>query len=84
MSKVLERIVLHEQTMEFLDKHNWFYTNCNQGFENIILPTSVGLIYITDKISKDFDSGLLTGMILTDLQKAFDTIDHNMLLLKMS
>ena len=41
------------------------------------------LSYLTDKISKGFDSGLLTGVILIDLQKAFDTIDHNILLLKM-
>ena len=40
-------------------------------------------VLLTDKISKGFDSGLLTGMILIDLQKAFDTIDHNILLLKM-
>ena len=30
-----------------------------------------------------FDSGLITEVILIDLQKAFDTIDHNILLLKM-
>ena len=39
--------------------------------------------YLADKISKDFDSGLLTGMILIYLQKAFGTIDHNILLLKL-
>ena len=39
--------------------------------------------YLTDKMSKCFDSGLFTGVILIDLQKAFDTIDHNILLLKM-
>ena len=38
---------------------------------------------LTDKISKGFDSGLLTGVILIDLRKAFDAIDHNILLLKM-
>ena len=27
-----------------------------------------------------FDSGLLTGMILIDLQKTFDTINHEILL----
>ena len=45
--------------------------------------TDFCLSYLTDKISKGFDSGLLTGVILIDLQKAFDTIDHNILLLKM-
>ena len=56
-----------------------FYINFNQDFEKIIL----GLSYLTDKVSKGFDSGLLTGMILIDLQKTFDTIERNILLLKM-
>ena len=59
-----------------------FYIYFNQDFEKIILATFVCLIYLTDKISKGFDFGLLTGMILIDLQKIFDTIDHNILLLK--
>ena len=37
---------------------------------------------MTDKILKGFDEGLLTGMILTDLQKSFDTINHEVLLKK--
>ena len=44
--------------------------------------TDFCLSYLTDKISKGLGFGLLTGVILTDLQKAFDTIDHNILLLK--
>ena len=31
-----------------------------------------------------FEEGLLTGMVLIDLQKVFDTIDHSILLEKMS
>ena len=38
---------------------------------------------VNDKILKGFDTGLLTGMILIDLQKAFDTIDHEILFQKM-
>ena len=33
---------------------------------------------------EDFDEGLMTGMILIDLQKAFDTIDHDILLQKLN
>ena len=38
---------------------------------------------LTDKINKGFESGKYTGLILIDLQKAFDTIDHEILLKKM-
>ena len=39
---------------------------------------------MNDKILKGFDDGLLTGMILIDLQKVFDTINHDILLNKLS
>ena len=38
--------------------------------------------YLHDKITKGFDSGLLTGMVLIDLRKTFDTVDHNILIKK--
>ena len=41
------------------------------------------LTLLTDKISKGFESGKYTGLILIDLQKAFDTIVHEILLEKM-
>ena len=78
MSKVLVRIV-HEQTLELLHQHNILYK-----FQSRLRKSPVlSVLYLTDKISKDFDSGILTGMILIDLQKAFDNIYHNILLLKM-
>ena len=45
--------------------------------------TNLCLSYLTDKILKSFDEGLLTGMILINLQKAFDSIDHEILLQKL-
>ena len=39
---------------------------------------------MNDKILKGFDDSLVTGMILIDLQKAFDTINHDILLKKLS
>ena len=42
--------------------------------------TSLCSPFLTDKILKRFGEGLSTGMILIDLQKAFDTIDQEILL----
>ena len=39
--------------------------------------------YLCDLISKGLDSGIYTGMTLIDLQKAFDTINHEILINKM-
>ena len=52
------------------------YTHINQVFQNFTQHALV-LSYLHDKVTKGFDSGLLTEMILIDLQKAFDTTDHN-------
>ena len=42
--------------------------------------TDFCLSYLNDKILTGFDKGMMNGMILIDLQKAFDTIDHDTLL----
>ncbi len=46
--------------------------------------TDTALSYLGDKIKFNMDSGLYTGMILIDLQKAFDTVDHEILLKKLN
>ena len=53
---------------------------------NSVLGKTAQLIHVfsflNDKILKGFDHGLVTGMILIDLQKAFDTINHDIHLKK--
>ena len=80
LSKITERIV-HEQTEEFLSKIKLLY-RFQSGFrKNYSTNTCLG--HLTDKITTRFEKGLFTGMILIDLQKAFDNIDHQILLKKM-
>ena len=74
--------VKHDQTMNYLTENSILYRHQSEFCKNHSTDTS--LAYLTDKILTGFDSGLLTGMILIDLQKAFDTINHNILLRKMS
>ena len=80
MSKMLERIV-HEQSMKFLEKHNILYKFQSGFWKNH--STDFCQSYLTHKISEGFNSGLPTGVIFIDLEKAFNTINHNIFLLKM-
>ena len=69
--------MVHDQTKGFLTNNNILY-KFQSGFRGNH-STNECLSYLNDKILKGFDEGLLTGMILIDLQKAFDTIDHGVL-----
>ena len=51
------------------------------GFrKNYFTNTCLG--HLTEKSTTGFEKGLFTGMVLVDLQKAFDTIEHQILLQK--
>lgn len=64
--------------MKYLTDNNILY-KCQSGFrKNHSADTSPS--YQTDKILTDFDSGLLTGMVLIYLQNVFGTKNHEILL----
>ena len=67
--------VIHNQTQLFLDDNNILY----KWLPKILLDRS----YLNDKVQIGFEQGWMTGMILIDLPKAFDTIDYDILLEKM-
>ena len=82
LSKVLERVVL-SQIKEFLSFNKILY-DYQSGFRKNH-STDTCLSFLNDKILKGFDDDLVTGMILIDLQKAFDMIiSHDTLLRKLS
>ena len=58
-----------------------FGLNTVRSYYQDILSLCVS--YLNNKIATGFESGLHTGMILIDLQKAFDTINHEVLINKM-
>ena len=80
ISKVIEKVI-HNQTQNFLNK-NRILCSYQSGFRKHY-STDTCLSYLTNKVQTGFEEGLLTGMVLIDLQKAFDTIDHGILLDKM-
>ena len=76
ISKIIQ-LIIHYQTMNFLSDNDVLY-KYQSGFRKFH-PIDT---YLHNKITKGFDSGLLTGMGIIDLQKAFYTIDHNILIKK--
>ena len=66
--------------MNYLIENNILYSYQSGIRKNH--STDTYLAYLMDKTQKVFDSGLLTGMFLIDLQKAFGSINHDIILKK--
>ena len=79
VSKIKEETI-QIQIQEYLDKNGLLYKYQSSFHANF--STVFCLLQFTDFILRGMDKGFHTGMILTDLQKAFDTLDHIVLLQK--
>ena len=74
VAKIFEKIV-YDQLYNVLNENN-LLTSCQSGFRSLH-STITALIETTNNWSVNIDDGLLNGVVFIDLQKAFDTIDHN-------
>ena len=79
ISKIIEKVV-HDQTQAYLDENKILY-RFQSGLRKDFSIDSC-LSYLNNKITTGFESGIYTVMILIDLQKAFDTINHEILINK--
>ena len=80
ISKVFEKCI-HDQLQIYLTKFDIIY-KMQSGFRSDF-STDTCLSHLHNEILMGFDSGEYTRMILIDLQKAFDTIDHKILFQKL-
>lgn len=80
MSKIFEKVV-YSQLYKYLDNKSLLYKN-QSGFRTGF-STDTALTCLGDKIRFNMDNGLYTGMVLIDLQKAFDTVNHKILACKL-
>ncbi len=79
-SKVLER-VFNNRLTSFIKYSDVLY-NGQYGFRNNH-STSLALMELIEEISTGLDNNLSTTGVFIDLQKAFDTIDHSILISKL-
>ena len=76
ISKVLEKAV-HKQVEYFCKTHNVLYS-LQSGFR-ASHSTDTCLLYLHDHIKSEISLGKFVGIVLLDVQKAFDSVDHEML-----
>ena len=77
VSKLLERVVQRQLT-RFLSNNN-LLAKQQSGFRSNHSTTTT-LIKVTDDWLMSLDKGMYTGTVFVDLQKAFDLVDHGILL----
>ncbi|RUA05525.1 MAG: hypothetical protein DSY43_04445 [Gammaproteobacteria bacterium] len=81
VAKIFEKVI-YDQLYTYLNSNN-LLANCQSGFRSLH-STLTALLEATNDWSVNIDKGFLNGVIFIDLRKAFDTIDHKIIMHKLS
>ena len=80
LSKLLKKHVA-SHLMNYMVQNNLLYKLQSAFHDNH--STESALIHLTDQILFNLDQDEVTGMVLVDFRKAFDVVDHELLLRKL-
>ena len=81
VAKVFEKII-YNQFSKYLNDND-LLVSCQSGFRSLH-STLTSLLEASYSWSVNIDNRLINGVIFIDLKKAFDTIDHKILLRKLA
>ena len=82
ISKLIEKL-MYSRLYNFLNAYNCL-NDLQFGFRSKYSTSHALINHITAKIQEALDTGNFTCGVFIDLQKAFDTVDHNILLDKLN
>ena len=77
VAKIFEKII-HDQLYQYLNENGLL--NSGQSCFCSLHSTLTTLLETNDNCCVNIDRGLLNGVIFIDLNKAFDTTDHEIIL----
>ena len=80
VAKILEKTI-YNQIFDFL-KQNSILVNQQSGFRPLH-STETTLLHSANQCLINMDKGLINGFLFIDLKKAFDTVDHKILISKL-
>jgi hypothetical protein len=80
LSKALEKVV-HNQLYDFVTVNN-ILNPCQSGFRKHC-STKTALLKVSDDVRKAIDDRKITLLVLLDMSKAFDCVEHSLLISKL-
>ena len=81
VAKIFEKAI-YDQLYEYLNE-NSLLSNCQSGFRSLH-STLTALVEATNDWSINIDKGNLNEVVFIDLKTPFDTIDHEIVLRKLT
>ena len=80
LSKIFERAAVN-RLVRYLEQHNKFFKSQHAYRQHHSTVTS--LVEVTEHIHKELESKRIPAIVATDLSKAFDSVSHSLLLVKL-